>query len=116
MSWKRCGTAGRDEDDRARPDGAVLVADRDPAAAGDHVVDLVLGVRLLEVRLAGRQHVQPDRQVRDRDELEVGSPGRGLPGDEIGELEGIHGGEDSQRSARRRPRPGGRGTSTARRS
>ena len=29
-----------------------LVADRDPAATGDDVVELVLGVRLLEVRLA----------------------------------------------------------------
>ena len=52
--------AGRHEHDRAGPDVADLVADRDPAAAGDDVVDLVLGVRLLEVRLAGREDVEPD--------------------------------------------------------
>ena len=39
-----------DEDDRARPDRPLLVAHADLAAAGDDVVDLVLGVRLLRVR------------------------------------------------------------------
>ena len=56
---------GRDEHDRARPDGADLVADGHPATARDHVVDLVLGVRLLPIRLAGREHVEPHAQVRD---------------------------------------------------
>jgi hypothetical protein len=36
-----------------------LVTDRDPATARDHVVDLVLGVRLLEVRLAGARTYSP---------------------------------------------------------
>ena len=90
MSWNRCGTRGRDEHDRAGPDVADLVADGDPAATGDDVVDLVLGVGLLEVRLAGREDVQPDAQVRDRDELEVRAAAGLASGGEVGELEGIH--------------------------
>src|SRR5438093_605 len=78
-----------------------LVAHRDLAAPRDHVVDLVLGVRLLTIGLAGAEDVQADRQVGDRDELEVGPTARVAPGDEIGELEGVH--------ARHRtePQPGG---------
>ena len=79
-----------DEDDGAGLDVPDLVTDGDPAAAADDVVDLVLGVRLLEVRLAGREDVQPDAQVGDRDELEVGPAGRRAAGVDVGELVGIH--------------------------
>ena len=41
------------------------------AAAGDHVVDLSLGVGPLGVGLARPQHVHPHREIRDREELEV---------------------------------------------
>src|SRR4029078_4615305 len=61
----------RDEHDRAGTNVADAVADGVLAATGHDVIDLVLGVRLLEVRLADREDVQPDAQVRNRDELEV---------------------------------------------
>ena len=61
-----------------------LVAGREPAAAGDHDVDLVLGVRLLAVDGAGREDVQPDRQVRHAQELQVRAA---AAGDEVGERE-----------------------------
>ena len=81
----------RDEHDRTRRDVADLVADRDPAGARHDVVDLVLGVRLLAIRLPGGEDVQPDAQVRDRDELQVRPvAGRLGGGREVGELVRIH--------------------------
>jgi hypothetical protein len=94
--------AGRDEHDRALSDVPDLVADRDPAAPADDVVDLVLGVRLLQVRLPRREHVEPDAEVGDGDEFEVG-PARGLSlSDDVGELVGVH--RRSVSAAGNRPR------------
>ncbi|MEA2519555.1 MAG: hypothetical protein QOF49_1635 [Chloroflexota bacterium] len=84
------GHRGGDEDDRAGLDVADLVADGDPAAARDHVVRLVLAVRLLKVRLARRQDIQAQAQVRDAQELEVRNAGRLPPNDQISELVGLH--------------------------
>jgi hypothetical protein len=90
MSWNLCGTPVATKIVEPGSTGRSLVPDRDPPPAGDHVVDLVLAVRPLEIRLADTQHVQPDRQVRDGDELEIRPARRGLSGDEIGQLERIH--------------------------
>ena len=92
MSWNRCAHVGADEDDRARPDRPLLVADADRARPRDHVVDLVLGVRALRIRAAGGQHVHAHRQVVGPDELVVQAARRG-PRRAAG------------RRARRRPRP-----------
>lgn len=62
---------GGNEDHRSGRDGAVLVADADPSPAGDHVVDLVLGVGALRIARTGGQDVQPDGQVVGPDELVV---------------------------------------------
>ena len=90
MSWNRCGTVAATKTIEPGPDVPDLVADGDPAAAADHVVDLVLGVRLLEVRLARREDVQPDAQVRNREELEVGTAAGRAAGGDVGELVGLH--------------------------
>lgn len=66
---------GRHEDDRSGHDRAILVADEDPAAPRDDVVDLVLGVRALRICGACRQDVQPDREIVAPDELVVGLAG-----------------------------------------
>ena len=71
MSWKRCGTRRRDEDERPGADVARLVADRDPAPARDDVVQLVLGVRRLRIGRPRLEDVQPGRQVRHPQELAV---------------------------------------------
>jgi hypothetical protein len=63
------------ENDGPRSYVADVVADRDPTGPGDDVIHLVLGMGLLEIRLADRQDIQADAQVRDRNELEIGSPG-----------------------------------------
>ena len=69
MSWKRCGTRpGRRS--LAGTTVACLVPGCEPAGPGEHHVDLVLGVRLLLVRGAGRQDVEPERQVGDAQELD----------------------------------------------
>ena len=79
MSWNRCGTFAATKTTvparMSRTSSPTVIR----PAPGDDVVDLVLAVRPLEIRLAGRQDVQADAQVRDGDELEVGSPG-GLRG------------------------------------
>jgi hypothetical protein len=80
---------GGDEHDRSGLDVADLVADGDPAASRHDVVDLVLGVRRLEIRLARREDVQPDAQVGDAQELQVGFAARRALGDEIGLLEAL---------------------------
>jgi anti-sigma factor ChrR (cupin superfamily) len=54
--------ACRDERDRARLDGHRLLADDQPAPAGDDVIDLVLGVRRLVVGRSGRP--AGDRQAQ----------------------------------------------------
>ena len=59
MSWKRCGTAGADEDRVARPDLALVVADGHPGATADDDIDLVLDVRRLRVDATCRQSVEP---------------------------------------------------------
>src|SRR6476469_8840794 len=50
--------AGLDEDDRPRADRPVVAADPEPAAAGHHVVELVLAVRRLRILLARPQHIE----------------------------------------------------------
>jgi glucose/arabinose dehydrogenase len=84
------GDAGRDEDDRAGPDVADLVADRDPAGPRDDVVGLVLGVRGLRIGLAGSQDIDPDAQVGDRDEFEVWGAGGLAASLDVSELVGVH--------------------------
>jgi len=81
---------GADEDDGARLDPAILVTDRDPRPARDHVVDLVLGVRLLRVDAAGREDVEPDRQVVRPHELVVEAVGLSKCLEQVGELECVH--------------------------
>src|SRR5712691_1796170 len=85
MRDRRC-----DEHDRSGLDLAGVVSDRHPTAAGDHVVGLVFGVRTLEVRLAGREDVQPDAEIGGADELEVWVAGRLASGEQIGQVERIH--------------------------
>ncbi len=63
--------AGSDEHHVAGARRRLLVPDGEAAPAGDHVVDLVLGVRPLAVDAAGRQHVEPGAQVGRPLELEV---------------------------------------------
>ena len=113
MSWNRCGTAGRDEDRVARADVARLVAGGEPRAAREDDVDLVLGVRLLAVHGAGLEHVQPERQVRHAEELEVRARRR-PPGASTSVREGVDvhpatlRGADARRQPRPTPRPAGR--------
>src|SRR5215208_587132 len=78
------------EDDRAGDDVAYLLADCDLPRAGHDVVDLVFGVRLLEIRLAGCEDVQADAQIGDGQKLEIGAGRRRAPGGEIGKLECVH--------------------------
>lgn len=81
---------GTDEDDRAALDRPILVADRDPASAGGHVVDLILGVGLLRIAAAGREDVQADREVVGPHELVVEpiGPAEGL--EQVRQLECVH--------------------------
>ena len=90
MSWNRCGTVAATK--TIEPGSYVpdLVADGDPAAAAEDVVDLVLGVRLLQIGLARREDVQPDAQVGNGEELEVGTTARRTAGGDIGELMRFH--------------------------
>lgn len=82
---------GADEYDRPGLDRSVLVADAHPRPAGNHVVDLVLGVGTLGIGPAGGQHVHADRQVVRPDELMVQPAGIGSLVQQVGELEGVHG-------------------------
>jgi hypothetical protein len=82
--------AGRDEHDRAGANVANLVTDADLPGPGDDVVDLVLGVRPLEIRLAGAEDIEPDAQVRDRDEFQVRRSRRGTACDDVIEFVSVH--------------------------
>ena len=82
--------ARRDEDRVARADVAGLGAGGEPAAAREDHVDLVLGVRLLAVDGAGLEHVQPERQVRHAEELELRAARGRLAVDELREGEDVH--------------------------
>ncbi|MBF8289290.1 MAG: hypothetical protein HW391_258 [Chloroflexi bacterium] len=79
------------EHDRTRPDRPVLRADGDRRPARDHVVDLVLRVGPLRIRPAGREFVQPDRQVVGPDELVVEAAGCAARGDQVGQFKRLHG-------------------------
>jgi hypothetical protein len=78
------------EHDGPGADVAGLVADRDSTSPRNDVIDLVFAVWLLEIRLADRQDVQPDAQIRDRDELEVGSSGVVPASNEVGEFVSVN--------------------------
>ena len=80
-----------DEDRRAGAHDMLLIPDADRREPADHVVDLVLGVRTLRIRAAGRQHIETDGQVVGADELVIQPPGLALNAKEIGKLEGVHG-------------------------
>src|SRR5438552_17737412 len=82
--------AGSDKDDRAGPHVANFVTDADLPGTGDDVIDLVLGVRLLEIRLTRGQDVEPDADVGNRDELQLGRSGCGPPCRDIGALVSVH--------------------------
>ena len=81
---------GGNKDDRARRHGADLVADGDSSPARNHVVDLVLGVRILGIDATGRQDVDANRQVVRTHELVVEPSRNRLGRQEIVELEGLH--------------------------
>ena len=85
---------GADEDRGARLDDLVLGADLDLRPTGDHVVDLVLGVRALWIRAARGQHVQADGQVMGPNELVVEAARPGARAQQVGEIEGLHGSGD----------------------
>src|SRR4051812_15446650 len=63
--------AGTDEEDRTFLDLRLFSADCYGRCAAEHNIDLVLGVRLLMVHAARRQHIQPCAQRRHAQKLEV---------------------------------------------
>ena len=81
---------GADEHDRAALDFAIFVAHEDPASAGDHVVDLILGVGPLWIRGACSKHVDADREIVRPDELVVQAARSRELVDQRIELERVH--------------------------
>src|SRR2546425_8598431 len=80
---------------------ALVLAQPKAAIAADHVVDLVLVVRLLRVAAAGRQDVEAEAQRRHAQEFEIELVGLSALAVQLGEFEGAHGRPSPS------PQPGG---------
>jgi len=79
----------RHEDDRASGDVAHLVTDADSRSPREHVIDLVLRMRRLALLASNRQHVQPDAQIGNAQELQVGAAICLQPGN-LAHVEDLH--------------------------
>jgi len=73
----------RDEDDAAGFNRKILVKDANHPAALGNVVDLILRVRLLQVRWTNREAIDPTAKVRRPEELKVSA----MPGVSLRDME-----------------------------
>ena len=90
MSWKRCGSPAATKTSEPGTTGRVSTADRHQRAAGDDVVELILGMGRLRIGRTRVEDVDPGRQVRDPQELVIQAATRRTVGLDVVVLPGVH--------------------------